>query len=60
MLHLTAFILDDRQIDMKGSDDAYENMAWLNGHLSQIVYRVLEKESLVLNKPLIPAKINKK
>lgn len=57
--HLAAFILDDRQIDLAGGNDDYENLAWLTGHLNEIVYTIIEKESLPIYRALIEPKIKK-
>lgn len=44
--HLTAFILSDREIDLPGKEDNYENMSWLNGLLNDIVRQIIKKEKL--------------
>lgn len=56
LLHLTAFILSDRNIDLAGGNDDYENTAWLMGHLSEIVYQAILKE----NYKIIPTSIKPK
>ncbi len=57
--HLAAFILDDRQIDLAGGNDDYENLAWLAGHLNEIVYCIVEKEKLDMYKTPIEPKLKK-
>lgn len=57
--HLAAFILDDRQIDLAGGNDDYENLAWLTGHLNEIVYCIIEKENLPMYKTQIEPKLKK-
>ena len=57
--HLSAFILDDRNIDLQGGNDDYENFAWLSGHLSQIVHQIINKEKITIYPELISAKIKK-
>jgi len=53
--HLAAFVLSDRSIDLEGGNDDYENMAWLNGHLHEVVYSIIDKETLpIYNVKLTP------
>lgn len=58
-LHLSTFILNDRNIDLEGSNDDYENFAWLIGSLVEVVYQIINKHELKINKPTHPAKIRK-
>ena len=59
LLHLACFILDDRNIDLKGGNYDYENAAWLIGHLSEIVYQAISKEKYKIKPTAIKAKIKK-
>lgn len=57
--HLSAFILDDREIDLAGGNSDYENLAWLNGHLNEIIHVIIEKEKIPIYKAEIEPKIKK-
>jgi hypothetical protein len=59
VLHLSCFILDDRTIDLIGGNGDYENLAWLNGHLNDMVRQVIEKEKIVVHSTLIKSKTKK-
>lgn len=59
LLHLACFILDDRNIDLRGGNDDYENAAWLIGHLTEIVYQAIDKEGFKIKPTAIKAKIKK-
>ena len=59
VLHLSCFILDDRTIDLAGGNDDYENLAWLNGHLNDMVRQVIEKENITMHSTLIKSKTKK-
>lgn len=39
--HLSCFILDDRNIGLKGENEDYEHLCWLNGELSEIVRKII-------------------
>ena len=39
--HLACFILEDRNIGLKGENDDYEPLCWLNGELSEIVRKII-------------------
>jgi hypothetical protein len=39
--HLACFILDDRNIGLKGENDDYEPLCWLNGELSEVVREII-------------------
>jgi hypothetical protein len=59
VLHVSAFILDDRTIDLAGGNDDYENLAWLNGHLNDLVRQIIKKEGIRLHPTLIQSKTKK-
>lgn len=59
VLHLSCFILDDRSIDLAGGNDDYENLAWLNGHLNDMVRQIIEKENITVHSTLIKSKTKK-
>jgi hypothetical protein len=59
VLHLSCFILDDRTIDLAGGNNDYENLAWLNGHLNDMVRQVIEKEKITVHSTLIKSKTKK-
>jgi hypothetical protein len=59
VLHISCFILDDRTIDLIGGNGDYENLAWLNGHLNDMVRQVIEKEKIVVHSTLIKSKTKK-
>jgi hypothetical protein len=59
VLHLSCFILDDRSIDLAGGNDDYENLAWLNGHLNDMVRQIIEKEKITVHSTLIKSKTKK-
>jgi len=59
ILHLSCFILDDRTIDLAGGNNDYENLAWLNGHLNDMVRQVIEKENITIHSTLIKSKTKK-
>lgn len=59
VLHLSCFILDDRTIDLAGGNNDYENLAWLNGHLNDMVRQVIEKEKIIVHSTLIKSKTKK-
>jgi hypothetical protein len=59
VLHLSCFILDDRSIDLAGGNDDYENLAWLNGHLNDMVRQIIEKEGIEIHSTLIQSKTKK-
>jgi len=59
ILHLSCFILDDRTIDLAGGNNDYENLAWLNGHLNDMVRQVIEKEKITIHSTLIKSKTKK-
>jgi hypothetical protein len=39
--HLSCFILEDRNIGLKGEYDDYEPLCWLTGELSEVVRKVI-------------------
>lgn len=53
--HLTAFILEDRSIDLEGKNGDYENMSWLNGLLNEVVRQAVREEKIKLKKSKIPS-----
>ena len=57
--HLAAFILTDRNIDLPGENNDFENMCWLTGHLNQMVYDIVVKEQLEFMYNELPVKLNK-
>jgi hypothetical protein len=59
VLHVSTFILDDRTIDLAGGNDDYENLAWLNGHLNDLVRQIIKKEGIRLHPTLIQSKTKK-
>ena len=59
VLHLSCFILDDRSIDLAGGNYDYENLAWLNGHLNDMVRQIIEKEGIEIHSTLIQSKTKK-
>lgn len=59
-LHLSTFILNDRNIDLEGGNNDYENLAWLIGHLVEIVYQLVNKNKYTIKPPVHPPKISKK
>lgn len=59
VLHTSIFILIDRNIDLAGHDDYYENLAWLNGHLNDLVRQIISREKIQMYKTPIEAKIKK-
>jgi hypothetical protein len=59
VLHISCFILDDRTIDLAGGNNDYENLAWLNGHLNDMVRQVIEKEKITIHSTLIKSKTKK-
>jgi hypothetical protein len=59
VLHISCFILDDRTIDLAGGNNDYENLAWLNGHLNDMVRQVIEKERITIHSTLIKSKTKK-
>ena len=59
VLHLSAFIFDDRQIDLAGGEDDYENMAWFNGLLNDLIRQMVKDSKLNIKKCLISSKFKK-
>lgn len=58
-LHLSAFLLDDRNIDLAGSNSDYENLAWINGLLNDLVHQIIEKEGIEIYQTKILSKFKK-
>lgn len=57
--HLSAFILDDRNIDLAGGRDDYENLAWLNGLLNDLVRQIIEKEGIEVHQTKMISRFKK-
>lgn len=57
--HLSAFILDDRNIDLVGGNSDYENLAWLNGLLNDLVRQIIEKEGIEIHQTKMISRFKK-
>jgi hypothetical protein len=44
---------------LAGGNDDYENLAWLNGHLNDLVRQIIKKEGIRLHPTLIQSKTKK-
>lgn len=59
ILHLSTFIFDDRNIDLAGGEDDYENLAWFNGLLNDLIRQIIEKEGYPIYSTKIPSTFKK-
>ena len=50
--HLSCFLLDDRNIGLKGEHQDYEPLCWVNGELNEVIRKMIQDKKI----PMVASK----